>query len=144
MAGRFLQNALRMLDAVFPTAQNKPEHQRTGQVGEEIAYFHLRKLGYIIVARNYRARNKSGEIDLIGWDSGTLVFVEVKTRTTRTVKPAEAAVDREKRKAIARVAREYLRRVEGAPATRFDIVSIYCERKQQPDITLFRNAFPLT
>ena len=62
-----LQKALHAFDSVIPAKQEeKPEHQRTGQAGEEIAYFHLREMGYTFVARNYRARNKSGEIDLLG------------------------------------------------------------------------------
>lgn len=144
MAGRLLQSALRAFDSLIPGKDPKPEHQKTGRAGEEFAYFHLRQLGYVMVARNFRARNKSGEIDLIAWDKDTLCFVEVKTRTTRAVKPAEAAVDGDKRKAVARVAREYLRRLEGRPTTRFDIVSVYCERENQPEITVFKNAFPLT
>jgi putative endonuclease len=145
MIGWLLQKALRAFDSLVPEKQNgKAEHQRTGQAGEETAYFHLRQLGYTIVARNFRARNKSGEIDLIAWDKDTLCFVEVKTRRSHAVKPAEAAVDGDKRKAIARVAREYLRRLEGHPTTRFDIVSIYCEGGNRPEITVFKNAFPLT
>ncbi len=42
------------------------------------------------VARNFRLPNRGGEIDLIGWDRDVLCFIEVKTRTTRNVKPAEA------------------------------------------------------
>jgi len=78
----------------------------------------------------------------VGWDR--LCFVEVKTRRTRAVKPAEAAVDKDKRKAIARVAREYLRQVEGRPNVRFDIVSVYCEDEKRPEITVFKDAFQLT
>jgi hypothetical protein len=46
----------------------KPPRQRLGQRGEEDAYFYLRKLGYVMVARNYRSPHRRGEIDLIGWD----------------------------------------------------------------------------
>ncbi len=145
MAGRLLQKALHAFDSLIPAKQGeKPAHQRTGQAGEEIAYFHLRQMGYTFVARNYRSRNKSGEIDLIAWDGDTLCFVEVKTRPSHAVKPAEAAVDRDKRKALARVAREYLRRVEGRPNIRFDIVSVYCEDEKRPEITVFKDAFQLT
>ena len=66
------------------------EHQKTGRRGEEEAYFRLRKLGYLTVARNYRSPRRRGEIDLIGWDGDVLCFVEVKTRTTHDLKPAEA------------------------------------------------------
>src|SRR6202521_6293119 len=75
-----------------------PTHQRTGRRGEEDAYFYLRKLGYVMVARNYRSPRRHGEIDIIGWHKNVLCFIEVKTRTTHDVKPAEAAVGAEKRK----------------------------------------------
>ena len=71
----------------------KPAHQRVGVRGEEDAYFYLRRLGYVMVARNYRTARCRGEIDLIGWDQDVLCFVEVKTRTSHGVKTAEAAVD---------------------------------------------------
>src|SRR5271156_5170289 len=67
------------------------EHHRLGHRGEEAAYFHLRKLGYTMVARNFRSPRCRGEIDLIGWEKDVLCFVEVKTRSTLDVKPGEAA-----------------------------------------------------
>ena len=36
-----------------------------------------------MVARNFRTPRCRGEVDLIGWESDVLCFVEVKTRTTR-------------------------------------------------------------
>lgn len=123
----------------------RPEHQRTGRRGEEEAYFRLRKLGYVMVARNYRSPRRRGEIDLIGWDGDVLCFIEVKTRTSHDVKPAEAAVDREKRREIQGVAREYLRRLPADLLHRFDVVSVYFEKLSGPvRIELFKNAFPVT
>jgi putative endonuclease len=119
-----------------------PEHLQRGRTGEDHAYFYLRKLGYIIVARNFRSPHQSGEIDLIGWDGDTLCFIEVKTRSTRQVAPAEAAVDEDKRRNLQRVARDYLRRLREQPRFRFDVLSIYCENKgKRPEVTLFRDAF---
>jgi putative endonuclease len=122
-------------------ADHRPHHQRIGARGEEDAYFHLRKLGYAIVARNFRSPRCRGEIDLIGWDSDVLCFIEVKTRTSRDVKPPEAAVDRHKRRETAAVIREYLRRLPPLCQWRFDIVSVYYKSpKSRPQIELFRNA----
>ena len=121
----------------------RPVHQRTGQRGEEDAYFFLRKLGYTMVARNFRSPRCRGEIDLIGWEGDVLCFIEVKTRTTLQVKPGEAAVDRHKRREIAAVAREYLRGLPPSCQWRFDIVIVYYEELQKghhPRIELFRNA----
>ena len=83
-------------------------------------------------------------MDLVGWDGEVLCFVEVKTRTTRDVAPAEAAVDEEKRHDLGAVARDFRRRVPGQPAARFDVVSVYYDTEgASPDITLFKNAFPM-
>jgi putative endonuclease len=119
----------------------RPQHQRTGTLGEEDAFFHLRNLGYLMVARNFRSPRCRGEIDLIGWDADVLCFIEVKTRTSRDVKTAEAAVDRHKRREVAMVAREYLRRMPPTCQWRFDIVSVYyANLSSRPQIEVFRNA----
>jgi putative endonuclease len=121
-----------------------PTHQRTGRRGEEAAYFYLRRLGYVMVARNFRSARRRGEIDLIGWDNDVLCFVEVKTRTTHDVKPAEAAVDRDKQRGLTAVAHQYLGHLATPCRWRFDVVTVYYEHQSsQPLIELFRNAFPL-
>ena len=58
-------------------ASRKPKHLLTGKHGEIEAYLHLRKLGYRMVAANFRVPYDRGEIDLIGWDEGVLCFIEV-------------------------------------------------------------------
>ena len=70
-----------------------------------------------------------------------LCFIEVKTRTTHDVKPAEVAVDPEKQHDLREVAREYLRKVPGDPVVRFDIISVYFEGAV-PTFEIFKNAFP--
>ena len=118
----------------------------TGRQGEEEAYFHLRKQGYVIVARNYRTPNCRSELDMIGWDRSTLCFIEVKTRTFRDeLLPAESAVDFDKRRDLCRVAREFLRksRKKDDPAFRFDIVTVYLEPGLDPQITILKDAFAM-
>jgi putative endonuclease len=147
MSGRFTRLALRTMDAAAKFAlrpAKQPQHLATGRRGEELAYFYLRQMGYVIVARNYRSRRRPGEIDLVGWDGDVLCFIEVKTRTTRDVKPAEAAVDLQKQRDLRAMAREYLRRVASNPASRFDILSIYLLDGSESEFTLFKNAFPVS
>ena len=93
-----------------------------------------------MVARNYRTLSGSGEIDLVAWDGRKLVFIEVKTRSSREFGPPESAVDREKRERVQRAARDYARRAE-IPwrDTRFDIVSIVLD--SPPRIEWLRDAF---
>lgn len=148
-------------------SEGGPQHLRTGRRGEDDAYSHLRKLRYVVVARNWRSPRQKGEVDMIAWDDDVLCFVEVKTRTSRDVKPAEAAVDHHKQRELRVMAREYLRQLarrrstrrrlhskvdgDGAatctvPAYRFDVVSVYYASadSNDTDITLFRNAFRLS
>ena len=85
MSGRFTRLALRAMDRAAKLVRQPPEqppHLVTGRRGEEEAYFYLRRMGYVIVARNYRSRRRPSEIDLVGWDGEMLCFIEVKTRTT--------------------------------------------------------------
>jgi putative endonuclease len=144
LSGSITRLTLRALDSVAALLSRKtagPEHLRTGRRGEEEAYFYLRRLGYVMVARNYRSPRSRSELDLVGWEGDTLCFVEVKTRTSRDVKPAEAAVDPEKQRDLARVAREFLRKTKGNPPFRFDVISIYLEAGREPEVELFKNAF---
>jgi putative endonuclease len=147
LAERITQSALRLLDRISPNAAAEtPAHLRTGRRGEEDAYFYLRKRGYVMVATNYRTARHHGEIDLIGWDKDVLCFVEVKTRTTRAVKPAEAAVDRKKRRDLKTVIRDYLRSVPAKrssepPQWRFDVITVYYDQSSgRPTFELFQNA----
>jgi putative endonuclease len=144
-AGRPAHALLQFLDWLAERIlkpENIAPHRLTGRRGEEAAYFHLRKLGYTMVARNFRSPRCRGEIDLIGWQDDVLCFIEVKTRTTRDVKPGEAAVDRDKRQQIKLVVREYLRHLPPSCQWRFDVVSVYWDQSQasRPQIELFQNA----
>src|SRR5579864_9320341 len=124
MSGRVTRFSLRLLDRVAELLLKPPAvaaHQKVGIRGEEDAYFYLRRLGYVMVARNFRSPRRRGEIDLVGWDGDVLCFIEVKTRTTRDVKPAEAAVDCDKRRQLNGVAQEYLRHLSAEPQWRFDV-----------------------
>jgi len=145
LSGRITHAILRSLDwlarRILPP-DKAPAHQRTGRRGEEDAYFHLRRLGYTMVARNYRSPRCRGEVDLIGWESYVLCFIEVKTRTTRDVKPGAAAVDRHKRREVGMVIRDYLRCLPPSCQWRFDVVSVYylSSETSQPQIEVFRNS----
>lgn len=98
-----------------------------------------------MVARNFRTPLHRGEIDMIGWKDDMLCFIEVKSRTSREFMPAEAAVDREKQRELARVGWDYLRHLPGTPQWRFDIVSVYYEGiPPSPHFELFENAFSVS
>jgi putative endonuclease len=143
-----LEQLIRTLDRLPARRRmTTPNHLRTGQEGELSAYFHLRRLGYTIVARDWKCPKAPGDIDLIAWDSDTLCFVEVKTRTTRDFATAESSVDNHKRRTLRRLASHYLRHLPDHTPHRFDVLSIYLtppgapNRIQAPTFELFRNAF---
>ena len=143
MAGKLTRLTLRALDSVATILLHRdsgPQHLHTGRRGEEEAYFYLRNRGYVMIARNYRSPRSRSELDLVGWEGETLCFIEVKTRRTRDFMPAEAAVDAEKQRDLSRVAREFLRKVKGAPAVRFDVVSVYFAGGRA-EMELFKDAF---
>lgn len=146
-SGRLAHATVRALDwlaATFLPPEDQPQHLLTGRRGEEDAYFYLRRSGYTIIARNYRSPHNRGELDLVGWDRDVLCFIEVKTRTSREVKPAGAAVDRDKQRELAAVAREFLRHMPPLCQWRFDVLAVYYEAEAtQPSFELFRNAFSL-
>jgi len=161
-AGRLTHVTLRALDwlaARMLPPEDMPAHQRTGRRGEEDAYFYLRRRGYTIIARNYRSPHHRGELDLIGWERDVLCFIEVKTRTKRDFKPAEAAVDRDKQRELSRVARDFLRQMSPSGQRgphpkrlsrdgvewRFDVLAVYYDHGySQPSFELFQNAFPVS
>jgi putative endonuclease len=95
-----------------------------GAEGESLAAGHLRRLGYRIAARNVRAGGV--EIDLVATRGPLVVFVEVKTRSTRAFGAPEEAVDARKRARLVRGAAAWLSEHRGlARRVRFDV--IVCE-----------------
>ncbi|HXZ13581.1 MAG TPA: YraN family protein [Candidatus Sulfotelmatobacter sp.] len=123
---------------------DKKQARQTGIRGETYAYWYLRRQGYIPVARNFRLPGMKGEIDIIGYDGPVLAFVEVKTRSAAGALPPqpEEAVDRDKRRNLTRMARQFLRarRIESS-ACRFDILAIETQPGARPAVRLHKGAF---
>ncbi|HEV2171279.1 MAG TPA: YraN family protein [Candidatus Binatus sp.] len=110
-----------------------------GRMGERAAEKHLRRNGFRIVARNFRAAG--AEIDIVAMDGDILVFVEVKTRQSFAAGAPEEAVDLRKQTRMRRAAEAFARRYRAADYDmRFDIVAIDASGKRM-EIELLRNAF---
>ena len=90
--------------------------------GEDEACRYLQSKGFSVLERNYHSR--FGEIDIIADDCGCLVFVEVKTRKSKSYGYACEYVNESKMKKIILTAEAYLGNVE-YPPVRFDVVEIY-------------------
>ncbi len=111
-----------------------------GRLGERIACRYLMRQGFDILARRYRAR--SGEIDLIAFEGGLLVFVEVKTRATRDYGDPFEFVDWQKQQKFRRAAEEFIVHCDlGHYAYRFDIVSVVAPGTKGELVALYKNAF---
>ena len=102
-----------------------------GVTGEDRAVEALRREGYRILDRNYRCRH--GEIDIVAFESGEIVFVEVKSRLTESKGSALAAVTAAKQRRIARVAEQYLAERDLAERPcRFDVVAVGSDGDEMP------------
>jgi putative endonuclease len=126
------------------SASAKSQSRTTGIRGETYAYWYLRRHGYTLVARNYTVPGMKGEIDIIGYDGPVLAFVEVKTRSASDLpgsKP-EDAVNSDKRRNLARMARQFLgsRRIDSANC-RFDVLAIETRTGKRPTVRLHKSAF---
>jgi putative endonuclease len=111
-----------------------------GRRGEDAAARYLRRLGYVIVARGHR--DSIGEIDLVAVDGRTVVFIEVKTRTTHDAGHPADAVDAAKQKRLTHLALSYLKRHDLLECrARFDVVAVTWPAKGQPTIEHFKDAF---
>ncbi len=110
--------------------------RETGVSGEEQAAEYLAAHGMRIVARNYRTRQ--GEIDIVGYHNGYLVFVEVKYRSAKTMGSASEAVDIRKQRRICRTADHYrcMHRIGDDCPVRYDVVAI-----QESELEWIQNAF---
>jgi putative endonuclease len=111
-----------------------------GISGENVACEALTRMGYAILATRYRTR--AGEIDIVAQDGPTLVFAEVKTRTSeRYGPPAEAVTGRKKRRVIM-MARWYLAQHDGFERLcRFDVVTVMWRPGTAPEVEVVKNAF---
>ncbi len=99
--------------------------QKIGKYGEDIAAELLIKKGYNVLLRNYRCTY--GEIDIIAESENYLVFVEVKTRSSKKYGVGAEAVNLEKQKHIIETALCYLSENETEKLIRFDVVEVYAQ-----------------
>ncbi len=139
------RNWIRWIQNLWDRLRQKrslPEAEWIGRKGESAAVSWLRKQGYRILVRNYRAGK--GEIDLVARKGGLLVFVEVKTRAFgQWTRPAQA-VDPNKRRILSRTALQYLREIGNPQVSfRFDVIEVIHDQGRICQIRQIENAFPL-
>lgn len=116
-----------------------------GQFGEELAAQHLADAGLEIIERNWRCAR--GELDIIAREGPTIVFCEVKTRSSVAYGSPLASVSVVKAERLRRLALLWLnqRRADGSighwPELRFDVVGVLRSRVGPAEVTHIRAAF---
>ena len=115
--------------------------QALGKRGEVEAARLLKKNGYRILHQNYRT--PVGEIDIIAREKKTIVFIEVKARSSTGYGHPKLAVTALKQRRISMAALCYLKETGQIRAkARFDVVSVLAS-DPVPQIEIVRNAFEL-
>ena len=113
-----------------------------GKKGETAARGYLEQHGVRILLENFSCA--AGEIDLIGREGDTLLFIEVKTRSSSAFGPPQLAVHYRKQQQIVRTAPWFLaERWIPEVACRFDVLAVtFPKGEEVPRIDWLRNAFP--
>ncbi len=111
-----------------------------GKSGEEIAAHFLQKKGYKILFRNYHSQY--GEIDIIALDKDTLVFIEVKTRTSN-FESAFSSVSFSKQQKLTKTALDFISKNYEYEdfLTRFDVIVILFDQREEYRIKHLADAF---
>lgn len=116
------------------------EHLRLGARGERAAARYLKRRHHRIIARNYRC--PVGEIDLISIHEDTVVFVEVKTRSSDEAEDPVEAVRPGKWARVERAARYFVaHELKADHPYRFDLVTVVWPPRGKPIVEQFEDAF---
>lgn len=125
--------------ALIVGAQATPAQAR-GRIAEDLAAAHLLRHRMRILARNVRCRG--GEVDIVGLERDTVVFVEVRLRGSQRFGGAAASITAEKRRRVILAAQWWLagsgRRFAGYPC-RFD--AILFDTPEAESLDWIRGAF---
>ncbi len=114
-------------------------HNELGKKGENIAAAYLAKNGYAILAQNFYF--DKAELDIVAQkNKGTIVVVEVKTRTSDFFGNPQDFVSPSKIKLLVKAANEYVISKNLDVEVRFDIIAVI-KNKREEKIEHFKNAF---
>ena len=112
--------------------------QEIGEMAEGLAQAHLLKLGYQILATNYRYGHL--ELDIVAKDGDELVIVEVKARSGLRYEHPSEAVTNSKIKNIVEAAEGYIQDKNWLGETRFDVITVIFIA-QNFELEHFKDAF---
>ena len=117
------------------------KHNELGRWGEQFAADYLRGHGYELIERDWRVGHR--DIDIIARtpDTRTIVFVEVKTRTSDTLTSPDDAVDMRKIRNIGFAANAYIKQMNVLEPLRFDIITIVGDSADNAQLEHTEDAF---
>ena len=112
----------------------------TGILGEKLAKDFLKKRGYRILETNYRC--PEGEIDIVAKHKDSLVFIEVRTKTSLGFGSPEESITPAKQEKMRAAAFHYRQTHNNLPPVwRIDVVAVELNQKGEPSrIELIENA----
>ena len=116
-------------------------HNELGKWGEQYAADYLQSIGYEIIERDWRIGHRDIDIIARTGDGTTVVFVEVKTRTSDVVTKPNDAVDIKKIRNIGYAANNYIKTKGIVDEVRFDIISIIGNNKENAQLEHIIEAF---
>lgn len=99
-------------------------HNELGKAGEDFAASYLEHAGYGIIERDWRQGSRDIDIVARTEDGTTVVFVEVKTRSSDAIVRPEDAVDARKIRNLGRAADAYVKERAIWNELRFDLINI--------------------
>jgi|SRR5690606_29057037 len=114
-------------------------HIERGKQAETAASRFLAARGYRIVAQNWRHQHL--EVDIVAYDGNTLVFVEVKMRSSTAFGMPYEAVSATKQEKLRRAAELYIETQQYDGEIRFDVVSVLRFGQSPPQCRLIKDAF---
>lgn len=114
---------LQLSAEAFALYRRTARHFELGAWGEDVAAHYLADQGFVVIERDWRSYHR--DIDIVAVDCDqTLVFVEVKTRSSDALGDPIDAVTSEKERHLWASATHYLRLHPDYADFRFDIVGV--------------------
>jgi putative endonuclease len=111
----------------------KSPRQAIGRLGEMMAADYLEAKGYTILSKNWHS--PYGEIDLIASKDSVVAFVEVKTRTSKTLGPPEISITPRKEEHMRATAEYYIQQhPELITDWRVDVITVQIQTSNLPPL----------
>ena len=112
------------------------QHLSSGRYGEQLGVDYILKAGYTVLYTNWRYRY--WEVDIVAMDGETLVFIEVKSRTSTAFGEPVEFVNWKKKRNLVKLAEAYIKINSFQGEIRFDIIAVYLKTGK---IELIKDAF---